>query len=69
MVETILEALDLERGRFELVWCSSAEAERFADAVRAMTKNVRELGPSPYRKDCEPAPAPAPAGGEVGACR
>jgi F420-non-reducing hydrogenase iron-sulfur subunit len=45
----MLEALDLEAERFRLVWCSSAEAERFVAAVTEMTETVRQLGPSPYR--------------------
>ncbi len=72
VVETMLEALGLERERFGLVWCSSAEAERFAGAVRAMTKTAVELGPSPYRREPESASghgAPSSAEGEVGPCR
>jgi F420-non-reducing hydrogenase iron-sulfur subunit len=61
----MVEVLGLEKERFRLVWCSSAEADRFAAAVREMSETVRALGPSPYRID-------APAGaeqGEVAACR
>ncbi len=53
--------LGLEPERFRLVWCSSAEAERFAAAVREMTEAVVGLGPSPYR-------VPTQGEGEVPAC-
>lgn len=51
VVDTMLEAMGLEKERFRLVWCSSAEADRFATAVREMTETIKELGPSPYRED------------------
>jgi F420-non-reducing hydrogenase iron-sulfur subunit len=47
----MLEALGLERERYRLVWCSSAEADRFVAAMRDMTDRIRSLGPSPYRYD------------------
>ncbi len=65
MVEEMVEVLGLEKERFRLVWCSSAEADRFAGAVREMTETVKALGPSPYRTDIAEAPA---AGEEVAAC-
>lgn len=55
--------LGLEKERFRLVWCSSAEADRFAAAVREMTATVRALGPSPYNQ------AAAAAGTEAASCR
>lgn len=42
-----MEAYDLEPERFKLVWCSSAEADRFTAAVTEMTETVRKLGPNP----------------------
>lgn len=62
----MLEALGLERERFRLVWCSSAEAERFATSVREMTEAVKALGPSPYNTHAEPQAPAEPA--EVAAC-
>jgi F420-non-reducing hydrogenase iron-sulfur subunit len=53
VMETMIEALGLEMERFALVWCSSAEADRFVNAVRDMTAVVKELGPSPYRRNEE----------------
>lgn len=55
--------LGLEKERFRLVWCSSAEADRFAAAVREMTAAVKELGPSPYNH------AAAAAQTEVASCQ
>lgn len=45
----MLEAMGLERARYRLVWCSSAEADRFAAAMREMSEVVLSLGPSPCR--------------------
>lgn len=44
----MIEALGLEKERFELIWCSSAEADRFVSAVTEITEKVRALGPSPF---------------------
>lgn len=60
----MVEALGLEPERFRLVWCSSAEADRFVAAVTEMTATVRLLGPSPYRQE-----SVAPQAQEVAACR
>ena len=64
MVLELMEMLGLEKERFRLVWCSSAEAERFVQTVREMTDAVRALGPSPYR-----AEAPERPDQEVAACQ
>lgn len=53
MVQALLESMGLESDRFRLVWCSSAEADRFATAVREMTRRVKDLGPSPYNTQAE----------------
>jgi len=49
VVEEMLDAYGLEPERFRLAWCSSAEAERFVEAVTEMTEMVRGLGPNPFR--------------------
>ncbi len=51
VIEEMLSLMGLEQERFRLVWCSSAEAERFASMVQEATAALKELGPSPYRKD------------------
>lgn len=48
-----METLGLERERYRLVWCSSAEADRFVAAMREMTEVLERLGPSPYRYGVE----------------
>ncbi len=48
VIKVMVEALGLESERFALVWCSSAEADRFVSAVTDMTEKVRRLGPSPF---------------------
>ena len=45
-----MDAYGLEPERFRLVWCSSAEADRFVAAVTDMTQTVRSLGPNPFRQ-------------------
>lgn len=49
----MLTLMGLEHRRFQMVWCSSAEAERFAAAAREFTQELKDLGPSPYRGDAE----------------
>ncbi len=53
----MLEALGLESERFQLVWCSSAEANRFVEAVTKMTNQLAELGPSPFGQKAQQAAA------------
>jgi F420-non-reducing hydrogenase iron-sulfur subunit len=45
-----MDAYGLEPERFRLVWCSSAEADRFVAAVTGMTETVRKMGPNPFRR-------------------
>ena len=54
VIDEMLSLMGLEHERFRLVWCSSAESERFAAVAREVTDSLKELGPSPYREDaCE----------------
>ena len=53
----MVDALGLERERFQILWCSSAEADRFVDGVTKMTETVRQLGPSPYNSKASQAAA------------
>jgi len=46
----MVRAYGLEKERFQLVWCSSAEADRFVEAVTQMTDRIRQLGPSPLNR-------------------
>jgi len=48
VIEEMLEAMGLEKERFRIVWCSSAEADKFVQTVTSMTEKAGELGPSPF---------------------
>ncbi len=39
----------IEEERFRLEWVSASEGPRFAQVVTEMTKEVKKLGPSPYK--------------------
>ncbi|HEY0593769.1 MAG TPA: hydrogenase iron-sulfur subunit [Thermoanaerobaculia bacterium] len=47
-VALMLEDFGLEAERFRLEWVSASEGQRFADVVREMVEQVRQVGPSPY---------------------
>lgn len=51
VIEEVLLLTGLEPGRFRLAWCSSSEAERFADIVRQTDETLRAMGPSRSRKN------------------
>jgi F420-non-reducing hydrogenase iron-sulfur subunit len=53
VIEEMIQSLGLEKERFRLVWCSSAEADRFMAAMREMNDLILSLGPSPFRTDVE----------------
>ncbi|MGC9965677.1 MAG: hydrogenase iron-sulfur subunit [Syntrophobacteraceae bacterium] len=50
VIEEVLLLMGLDPGRFRLVWCASAEAERFAGIVRETWEALRAMGPSGYPK-------------------
>ena len=45
MVVELLEDFGYESERFSLNWVSSAEPDKFVEAVTKMTAQVRKLGP------------------------
>jgi len=45
----MLEDFGLERERFRLEWVSASEGIRFAEVMRQVTEEIKNLGPSPYR--------------------
>jgi coenzyme F420-reducing hydrogenase delta subunit len=45
MVVELLEDFGYETGRFSLTWVSSAEPDKFVEAVTKMTAQVKKLGP------------------------
>ncbi len=46
MLKSLLEYLGLEKGRLQLAWLSSAEAERFVKIAKETIESVRKLGPA-----------------------
>ena len=48
-VQRILEELGIEPGRVRMFNLSSAMGVRFAEIAREMTREIRELGPSPVQ--------------------
>jgi len=45
VIEEVLMLTGIEPERFRLVWCSSAEAERFAAIVRETDETLKVMGP------------------------
>jgi coenzyme F420-reducing hydrogenase delta subunit len=45
MVVELLEDFGYEAERFNLTWVSSAEPDKFVEAVTEMTARVKKLGP------------------------
>lgn len=50
VVKEMMDSLGLEKERYALVWCSSAEAARFVEAITSMTETLQEMGPSPFNR-------------------
>ena len=48
-ISLMLEDFGLEPERFRLEWVSASEGNRFAEVMREVVEQIRELGPSPYR--------------------
>jgi hypothetical protein len=40
----MLERLGIDKRRFRLEWVSAAEGDKWADIIRAMTKQLKEMG-------------------------
>jgi len=45
MIVELLEDFGYDSERLSLTWLSSAEADKFVNAVTEMTERVRKLGP------------------------
>nr|WP_269850986.1 hydrogenase iron-sulfur subunit [Methanosarcina horonobensis] len=45
-MRSMLKELGLEEERLQLNWISASEGEKFSEVVRAVTEQVRQLGPS-----------------------
>ena len=46
ILKELLEFFGIEPGRFNFIWASAAEGERFANLIKKATKIVKELGPN-----------------------
>jgi len=45
MVVELLEDFGYEAERFNLTWVSSAEPDKFVEAVKKMTAQIKKVGP------------------------
>ena len=50
----VLHTLGLEDERLKLEWISAAEGGGFAETVKEHVGQLKELGPSPFRKETTP---------------
>jgi F420-non-reducing hydrogenase iron-sulfur subunit len=50
----VLHTLGLEDERLKLEWISAAEGGKFAETVKEHVGQLKELGPSPFRKETTP---------------
>ncbi len=48
-IKLMLQDFGIEEARFTLDWVSASEGSRFAQVVTEMTKEIKQLGPSPYK--------------------
>ena len=46
MIVELLEDYGYDRERFSIAWVSSAEPDKFVNAVTEMTQRVKRLGPA-----------------------
>jgi F420-non-reducing hydrogenase iron-sulfur subunit len=49
-IELLMDDMGIERDRFRLEWVSASEGPRFAQVIKDMTEQVRNLGPSSFRQ-------------------
>lgn len=47
VLDRLLATLGIERERFQVHWVSAAEGARFAETIRQVVEQVRQLGPNP----------------------
>ncbi len=45
MINELLEDFGYESERFKIAWVSSAEPDKFVEAVTSMTNTIKQLGP------------------------
>lgn len=49
-IELLLDDMGVERERFRMEWVSASEGPRFAQVIKEMTQQIKELGPSPFKQ-------------------
>jgi coenzyme F420-reducing hydrogenase delta subunit len=47
VLDRLLATLGIERERFQVHWVSAAEGARFAETIRQVVEQVRQIGPNP----------------------
>jgi len=50
VLKKILEYMGIDPGRVRMTWVSAAEGKKFADVVKKVTEDVREIGPMQHFK-------------------
>jgi len=56
ILKRLLHILGLEDERLRLEWCSAAEGGKFAETIKEFVAQLKELRPSPYRKEVAVCP-------------
>jgi len=51
VMKKMLEQMGINPERLRLEWVSAAESTRFVNVVNDMTEKIKELGPSPMKKE------------------
>ncbi|MCF2137536.1 MAG: hydrogenase iron-sulfur subunit [Candidatus Thorarchaeota archaeon] len=51
LLQNLLEEAGMDSRRIHLQWASAAEGDVFAEGIRGMVERIKELGPSPMRKE------------------
>ncbi|MEF2144760.1 MAG: hydrogenase iron-sulfur subunit [Desulfovibrionaceae bacterium] len=60
VLKTFLPALGIDPARFEYVWVSASEGQRWKNVVTSFTERIHALGPAPRLEKAEPfLPGPA----------
>jgi F420-non-reducing hydrogenase iron-sulfur subunit len=49
LLKDILDTLGLETERIKITWIGADEGRKFAETIEDMTKEMRELGPNPFK--------------------
>jgi F420-non-reducing hydrogenase iron-sulfur subunit len=51
VLKELLKNMGFDEKRVWLEWISASEGQKFADTVNRMVKEIKELGPNPYKGD------------------